>query len=39
LALLVVVVLSGCVFPYHCEWVPEVSGRVVDQHGNSVAGL
>lgn len=37
--LLVVVVLAGCVFPYHYEWVPEVSGRVVDQHGNRVAGL
>lgn len=38
LMLLVIVVLAGC-FPYHYEWVPEVSGRVVDQHGNSVAGL
>lgn len=38
LMLLVAVVLAGC-FPYQYEWVPEVSGRVVDQHGNRVAGL
>ena len=39
LMLLGVVMLAGCVFPQHYEWVPEVSGRVVDQHGNSAAGL